>query len=350
MQEMIFLSICPDDLYFYWQIRVQLNNFRRLGFNQKYLLLLYVPPDRVDRPNPIFDKLVEDFENVEVHRYFDHKQECYRFLSHFKYVSLLRPWAAKKHFEKHPELNDKAFFYIDQDVIFARYFDFNKFLQDDINYLSWTGRKEANYNYINWDYFQKQEVNLDPQKVEKFHEAKPLDKLFELCGISKDIVEKNNSKTGGAQYLLKGIDSKFWGEVFDLCLVIKTKLEQINRFFFKGATEEEKQNNGYQAWCADMWAVLWNLWKRGKETECPDELNFSWATDDISVWDKCNIYHHTGGDQISKDGVVHHLFNKRKLPYVNNEITPFEDLEYVKITSKDFCAYHYAQEVLNTSS
>lgn len=349
MKEMIFLSVCPDDLYFYWQLRVQLYNFRRLGFTQKYVILLYIPPDRCHTPNKIFDKLVEDFEGIEIHRYFDEKGECLRFIKHFNYVSLLRPWTAKKHFSSHPELSEKAIFYIDQDIVFTKYLDFTPFLKDEVNYLSWTGDKPSNYNYLNGDYFDKQLVNLDPSKIERFNQAKPLDKLVETCGLSLDILREKNSATGGAQYLLKNINANFWGDVFDYCLLIKSKLEQINEIYFSGETPKDRQNNGFQAWCADMWAVLWNIWKREKETACPDELNFAWQTDDIKKWEICNIYHHAGGAVVNREGKTHLLFDKRKLEYVNNIKTPFEDKDYLLQTSKDFCAWNYVQEILNTT-
>lgn len=349
MKEMIFLSVCPDDLYFYWQLRVQLYNFRRLGFKQEYHILLYTPQDRADSPNSIFDKLKEDFEGVEIFRYIDYKGECLKFIQHFDYVSLLRPWTARKHFDLHPELKDVAIFYIDQDIIFTKYLDFTPFLQDEVNYLSWTGSRHNNYNYLNKDYFDNQVRNIEASKLERFKEVDPIGKLAQLCGISNDILAANNQKTGGAQYLLKNIDGKFWADVFDYCLVIKSKMEQMNQIYFKGSTIKERNDNGYQAWCADMWAVLWNLWKRNYETECPPELDFAWATDLIDKWDNVYIYHHAGAPQIEHNGKMHSLFNKRKLDYVNNVKTPFEDRYYVNETSRDFCAYKYAQEILNTT-
>ena len=47
-------------------------------------------------------------------------------------------------------------------------------------------------------------------------------------------------------------------------------------------------------WCADMWAVLWNLWKEGYETKIPKELNFTWATMSSTMWEINSIYHNAG--------------------------------------------------------
>jgi glycosyltransferase involved in cell wall biosynthesis len=66
-----------------------------------------------------------------------------------------------------------------------------------------------------------------------------------------------------------------------------------------------------QIWCADMWAVLWNLWFFNKEVKVDDKLGFSWATSPIEDFDKYPIYHNAG--------VVH---NKQglffKADYMNN--------------------------------
>jgi hypothetical protein len=43
-----------------------------------------------------------------------------------------------------------------------------------------------------------------------------------------------------------------------------------------------------------MWCVLWEYWKRGKETRIHKELAFSWATDSRKTYHKRNIFHLAG--------------------------------------------------------
>jgi hypothetical protein len=43
-----------------------------------------------------------------------------------------------------------------------------------------------------------------------------------------------------------------------------------------------------------MWALLWNLWYFGKETKVTKDLDFSWATDDIRVYEQRPILHMAG--------------------------------------------------------
>jgi hypothetical protein len=49
-----------------------------------------------------------------------------------------------------------------------------------------------------------------------------------------------------------------------------------------------------QSWTTDMWAVLWEYWKRGGETRIHDELEFTWATDHVSTYYNRNIFHLAG--------------------------------------------------------
>jgi hypothetical protein len=49
-----------------------------------------------------------------------------------------------------------------------------------------------------------------------------------------------------------------------------------------------------QFWTAEMWSLLWNLWYFGKETKVVKDLDFSWATDSISIYEQRPILHMAG--------------------------------------------------------
>jgi hypothetical protein len=58
---------------------------------------------------------------------------------------------------------------------------------------------------------------------QKFVEYKSRDILGELCaiiGIDRKIAENNNLHSGGAQYLLKNVDSYYWSKVMNDCILI----------------------------------------------------------------------------------------------------------------------------------
>jgi hypothetical protein len=87
-----------------------------------------------------------------------------------------------------------------------------------------------------------------------------------------------------------------------------------------------------QIWCADMWAVLWNVWKRGAQTICHNDLQFSWATSHISDWDKYNINHNAGVVN-DKTGLFYKGLYQRSLPPKDLEIKP------------ENCSFNYYQLV-----
>jgi hypothetical protein len=58
--------------------------------------------------------------------------------------------------------------------------------------------------------------------------------------------------------------------------------------------EYRSKKKGIQAWCADMWAVLWNLWLMSKKVEIHKEMDFSWPYDGVDQWHKKAIQHYSG--------------------------------------------------------
>jgi hypothetical protein len=116
-------------------------------------------------------------------------------------------------------------------------------------------------------------------------------------------------------------------------------LRSVNRRFF------ENENKGFQSWCADMWSILFNLWKRQYNTSCPWQMDFCWATDPIGKWDQVQIYHDAGATSRNHDNAI--LFHKREAKYINNISTPFtDDLSDV---SKDYCSSNYVKEIIEAT-
>jgi len=336
-RELRIFSAQPNDLYFVWQLKVQLHNLRKYGLSSSYTALIWKHSNRKDRED--FDMewkgLQKDFPETNFVFYEDNSGELDTFIKRFNYIPLLRPWLLGKYFKENPSLKDDAILYIDSDVIFTKEPDFLfRLKDDDINYLSDTK------SYISASYFDSKEKDVLPEKVEGYKNMDVLDELLKEFGLNREVAMKNQEGSGGAQYLLKNIDSQFWQDVFKGCMKIRVNLTSVNRRFF------ESENKGFQSWCADMWSILFNLWKRGNETACPPEMDFAWATDFIDKWDRVYIYHDAGDCSVPQRG-DQWLFNKRSLPYVNNERTPFDDdLSFV---SKENCSWHYARAIENAN-
>jgi hypothetical protein len=106
------------------------------------------------------------------------------------------------------------------------------------------------------------------------------------ANINPDLVKINQANSGGAQYLLKNINSFFWEECEKTCVSL-----------YKYMCSYESQypiDHHVQKWTADMWAVLWNYWKLGGATKIHKELDFSWATDTMKDYNSKNIFHLAG--------------------------------------------------------
>ena len=194
-------------------------------------------------------------------------------------------------------------------------------------------------SYINASYFDGKIHQVLPDKLEDFKQIDVLDDLGQKVGISREIAEKYNMHSGGAQYLLKNIEVSFWQKMVGDTLTIRTYLLDINRKYF------ENENAGYQSWCADMWGLLWGLWAKGAETKVIPEMEFSWATDPIDKVHRLGIYHNAGVTSETLNGF--HAFYKGKY---HEGADPFKDATIYEIANDEVSVtkgtYYYLTELL----
>lgn len=336
MKQLKIITCQPNDLYFLWQLRVQLYNLHKYGLSDIYTALVWHHDGRAGNKtfHEEWSKLAQDYPEANIVFYRDDSGGLKDMMQKFHYIPLLRPWLLQKYFTDVPTLKDNAILYIDSDVIFTKKPDFSRLLDDDICYLSDTK------SYIAASYFDSKVKDVLPDWVEAYKQHDILQGLLDHFQLTRKQAEDRESGSGGAQYLLKNIDAQFWQDVFAGCIRVRTYLQSINRRFF------ESEDKGFQSWCSDMWSVLFTLWRTDKVTECPKEMDFCWATDPISRWDEVQIYHDAGA-HTREIAPGHQLFLKREMKYLNNEGTPFEDdLSFV---SKDYCSRNYVKEIIEAT-
>lgn len=329
MKELKFICAQPDDSYYTWQVHLWLESLRNIGHSDKAIVLIFIPNHR--EKNPKWEQVIALYPEAEFHFYKD-VDDVSNLLG--IYIPMLRPYCLSKYFKEHPEMVSRAVFYCDSDIQFTERFNIDEFLQDDVCYLSDTN------SYINSTYFDSKVKDVKPDKLEAYKQRDILAEATSLVGITREIAEEHKEHSGGAQYLLKNIDASFWNKVLTDCINIRIHLTNVNKEFF---ISEDK---GFQSWCADMWAVLWNLWLRNQETKVVKELDFAWASDGIEKLERCTIYHNAGITSDNMGGGYPAFYKGKYHTGTDPMKDPHLDVVYNSEQSKKHCTHYYVTKML----
>lgn len=300
-RELALVSAQPDDIYFAWQIEVQIHNFRKYNLSDKMHVVVFY---RGDKYKDYWNKLVESYQEVKFFFYKDQGAEIN------PYIPVLRPHILKQLFKENPELKDYAVFYHDSDICFTGDINFQKLAKGDTWYLSDT------VSYIGANYLKSKGEYI-------FKE------MCKIVGIDEQLVIDNEKNSGGAQYLMKNLDADFWEKVEKDCLLLYKYMCECNENdLFKRNPKVD-----IQAWCSDMWAVLWNGLLRGNQVRLDTELNFSWATSMEPEYINCKIFHNAGATADRED-----LFFKGH--FIGS--LPYGKINFDKLSTQ-YASYHYAK-------
>lgn len=326
----------PIDQYFTWQVHLYIENCISVGFlPERIHVLLYNPAGRP--PNKNWEKLAKLYPKVKFYNYPDRGAKPYLGL----YIPVLRPHILWQHFEANPWLKNETILYTDCDILWMRTEGLKKLYEDDCCYVS-----DAK-SYLNVSYFDNKTKDVLPDKLEEYKKRDVVQELCDIVGVEKNIVVDNNNNTGGVQYILKNVDAEFWKKIETDVISIRKHLLAVNKEFF------ESENKGIQSWCADLWALQYNLWRRGCCKTAP-ELEFAWVHDPISKLEKVNIYHNAGATNThtvmgkDKDGneIKYPVFYKGKYHQGNN---PFKDEHLDDVLTheetKKHCTWYYASKL-----
>lgn len=352
------LCAVNDSIREQWECKIFLQNMKENGLLEKTSLLIFYNKEEYSDRWRGLEKL---FPEANLFYYKD-LHSITRICSIFDYTPLFRLYVLQEHFKKFPELEKEAIFYVDSDILITSPLPFEKWLEDEINYLSWTGSPDRKDNYLWQPYFDSKIKQVVPTKLEEYKKHDILGDIAKICKTTREEIMLNSPNMGGAQYLLKNINSQFWTNCFNYACEIKLHLENTNNIFMEGDTYIQKQNNGFQAFCADMWAVLFQLIANKAPISCPKELDFAWSTDRIERLEDVCIIHNAG---VNSDAVIRVAFEKNKDgtnvmvegPLFNKgkytDKYPEEDLLYLEQiynnpVNKQFVNNVYLQKLLKT--
>lgn len=333
---MKYISASSSDLHSVWMNHLMLESFKENQVNMSdVIILLYTPHDRLGEDLSHWDYVKSLYPEVIYYHYSDVNGECLGYKS--IYHNAWRFWIMSQHWEIHPDMENETFLFHDNDIILTRPLNVDHLLVDDIIYWSDCS------SYLSRGYFDSKIKDVLPHKLEKY---KTRD-IFQEClhivdkSLSKESVSQYDFSTGGCQIIYKRRKKAFWDKCLIDIIKIKGWLDTVNRQFFLNG------NKGFQSFCSDMFSPAWNLWSEGIETIIAPELNFAWSTDLKSALETSSIFHNAGTPP--NQG----YFYKGKSCYVNNEKTPFEDMDDIEQilnnpNTQKSCNHTYTEAIKNT--
>ena len=283
---MIYISAQPETKYYAWQVDTMIHSFLQNGVKQEDIVILLGK----ERSNS-FVKVRLKYPKVNYIRYS---------VERFAYAPAIKPYLMWRYFEDNPQT--EQYFYSDCDIVLTKPL---KEFDTDYIYCSNT------ISYIGHDYI-----------VSKGNEV--LELMCKTVGIDKDLVKRNQSASGGCQFVFSTLPSTVWKNAYKNSLKLYSELDKHNK-------ANPTTDYPIQHWTSEMWATLWEMWKAGYETKIDDELAFSWATDKIYTLKQTKIYHNAG---VSKQKGLFRKFRYR------NEY-PSKDLQ---IDNK-YCSSYYYEKV-----
>lgn len=316
------ICVQPCIKYYAWQVEVMLNNYKDLSIHEEFQIQTLWAFNKNEHDweekLALIKKLENNFSDIAEFHYYEDTREY-----PISYISSIRPNILKQHFLAFQELSTTTIFYHDCDVVFSKFPLFlHNYQQKDTNwYVSDT------ISYIGHEYILSKGQDV-------------LDAMCDIVGINKNMVKERQFQSGGAQYIMKGVDFAFFNKVEKDCERLYKEITELNN----KKKELDPTHHELQIWCSDMWAILWNAWLRGYNTNVIKEMDFCWATEQIESFNEKTIFHNAG--VVGNEPIP--LFYKgrftSKFPYldidniiVDENRASYKYFEMVKETAKKSC-------------
>lgn len=332
-----FITVQPDDRNWAWESEVQINNLRKWGLSNKFIICVHWNDLEKRCVNQDWLDLKMKYPEVTF-KFFRRTIAADKIRT---YLSVIRPNCLKRLWEEMPELKEKVIFYMDGDVIFIDRPKVEEMIRDEMSFVTNTA------HYLGYNHYLK-------AKRDQVDEPELLPSTYFLDIISANCPQaptseflRTDHKAGGAQYVLKNITSQFWERVESSCIEIRKDLAAANqKHFYKRAQQEglSLENAGVQSWCADMWAMWGTMLSQGIEWEAPTWMDSVWASDHVTrlQGDKKGVFilHNTGIDADSARYSFQKLHYRadniypNEWPWFNNTLTHVSD---------QYCSWYYAE-------
>ena len=304
---MKYISSQPDTGYFHWQVKLYVDNFKEHNIDPANIHAVFIYQD-----SPSLQVLnMKETLGINIHLFKDDRKDR-------EYPASFKPYGIYRLLKEDTGFNTIDLtlngFYNDtdptrhimlvhdSDLILNRPLDEMKLCHSQTVYMSDTC-SYTDYRYV----------------VSKGQEQATA--LFDLVGVSESVVKDNLANSGGAQIVFKNTTVNFWYKVY----IDAVKIWRLFEFFQK----QKPMLHPIQAWCAEMWAVLYNLWLFGHKTEILEhDLSFSVGTDKLEDA-KEKVFFHAAGVTSTKDNDFY------KGDYINSDPlnNPFLTFDNIRANS-----------------
>jgi hypothetical protein len=324
MEKILFVTAQPDVPYFIWQIKLYVHNFIEKGINPNQIHVIFSLLNKNKQPSE--ESLQLKDLGINVHHFIDERIKKH-------YIPSIKPYLISKWIQKNSK-HGELFFLHDADIIFNELPSFDRLLNDEVCYMSDT-IGYIGYNYI-MDCCERYE-NQHPTS----EKGQLISEMTNVIGVDVNTIKENQENSGGGQYLFKNTNCELWDKMYkDSIKLYDQMLDYQKRFPI---------NPGQiQFWTAEMWAVLWNLWLYEYKTKIISDLDFSWATDTIDIYNSKNILHMAGvtdnlkttkfykGDYINIDPILKLKEDKNYFDYIDKTSSTIKYIENMKSYIKKY--------------
>lgn len=183
-----FITCCPDDTYYTWQVHLWLESLKKINKSQDAVVLLFTPFRR--NFNVKWKAIMDLYPEAIFKNYQDINDDISsKYIT--KYIPILRPYMMSKYLTENPELFNDALFYCDSDIIFTEHFNVEMYKDDDIHYLSDTN------SYVSVDYFDRKWKDAKPERQEELKNLDIVSMMGSLIGISRETADHFKEHSGG---------------------------------------------------------------------------------------------------------------------------------------------------------
>lgn len=233
-----YLTPLEDTCYLLWQLEVQLRNMEELGELPRYAAAL------------LYQGEISEYACDLQSRY----PGCihpYELPERLSYVAAHKPLGVARYLGQYPSHGERLLL-LDPDIIFREPLSLSALDHYDYHYAADT--VELTGYHVLRRYLSEAQIR----------------ELTDLVGVSLQTVKARTYNSGGGTYYLKNVTAEFCHKVAHDAQLLYQRLMD-----YRAAGSE------VQAWLAEMWAWLWNLFCVG-DVRVHSELAFAWAHEPLT--------------------------------------------------------------------